>query len=94
MRVQRNHIADFLEQRPSLRPELPKLIANAYGNARLKAADETGLSLDVFAELCEWTVGEMLITDTLSSLQLARPVQPPLGPRISNPKPGPFRIPL
>ena len=60
MRVQRNHIAEFLEQSPSLRRELPKFIKNAYTNARLKAADETGLELDAFPEPCEWAVTDVL----------------------------------
>ena len=60
MRVPRNHIAECLEQSPSLRRELPELMAHSYDNARLKAADETGLELDVFPESCEWTVAEVL----------------------------------
>jgi len=59
-RVQRNHIADFLDESPSLRPELPALIANAYANARLKAADDTGLEIDRFPQSCEWTAAEVL----------------------------------
>ncbi len=60
MRVQRNHIAGCLQESPSLRRELPGLVATSYQNARLKAADETGLELDAFPELCEWTVAEVL----------------------------------
>jgi hypothetical protein len=60
MRVQRNHIAKFLKLSPSLRRELPEFIGDAYDNARLRAADETGLELEVFPESCEWTVAEVL----------------------------------
>jgi hypothetical protein len=60
MRSQRNDIAEYLEESPSLRRELPELITASYRNARLTAADETGLELDVFPESCEWTVAEVL----------------------------------
>ncbi len=60
MRVQRNHIAEYLKESPSLRRELPEFIATTYHNACLKAADETGLELDVFPESCEWRVPEVL----------------------------------
>jgi hypothetical protein len=60
MRSQRNDIADYLEESPSLRRELPELIGATYRNARLTAADETGLELDVFPESCEWTVAQVL----------------------------------
>ncbi len=33
MRIQRNHIAEFLKESPSLRRELPEQIAIAYGTA-------------------------------------------------------------
>jgi hypothetical protein len=60
MRVQRKHIDKFLRRSPSLRPELPALIHDAYDTARLKAADETGLDTEVFPESCEWTAAEVL----------------------------------
>jgi len=61
MKVQRKHIAKCLRRSPSLRPELPELIlADAYDIARLKAADETGLELEVFPESCQWTVEDVL----------------------------------
>jgi hypothetical protein len=60
MRVQRKHIGKFLRRSPSLQPELPELIQDAYDTARLKAADETGMETDVFPEACEWTVAEVL----------------------------------
>ena len=60
IRVQRKHAAQFLQESPSLRADLPKLLSNAYDNARIDAANETGLDIDVFPETCEWTVSEVL----------------------------------
>jgi hypothetical protein len=41
IRVQRKHIEEFLEESPSLGPDLPKLLAGAYDNARIDATNET-----------------------------------------------------
>jgi hypothetical protein len=43
-----------------LRPCLPALLAEAYGDARIEAAGETGLDLKTFPEVCEWTLYEVL----------------------------------
>ena len=58
--VQRKHVAKFLRESPSLHPELPELLSDAYDDARIKAADETGIDFDAFPETCEWTVAEVL----------------------------------
>jgi len=60
IRVQRKHAAEFLLGSPSLRHSLPKLLESAYDNARIDAADETGIDIDTFPETCEWTVEEVL----------------------------------
>lgn len=60
IRVQRNHTAQFLLESPSLRPDLPKLLSNAYDDARIDAANETGIDIDTFPEACEWTVEQVL----------------------------------
>jgi hypothetical protein len=60
IRVQRQHIAEFMEESPSLRRDLPKLLAGAYDNARIDAANETSLDIDAFPEVCEWTITEVL----------------------------------
>jgi hypothetical protein len=36
------------------------LVADAYDSARIEAEQETGLDLDTFPEICEWTVAEVL----------------------------------
>jgi hypothetical protein len=58
--VQRDDVEEYLNESPSLRPDLPRLLEKAYKRARIEAANETGLELDVFPELCEWTVTEVL----------------------------------
>jgi hypothetical protein len=58
--VQRKHLLKYLRQSPSLRRELPELLSDAYDNARIEAANETGLDIDTFPETCEWTVAEVI----------------------------------
>jgi hypothetical protein len=60
IRVQRKHLGKFLRRSRSLRPELPELLSDAYDNARIDAANETGIDVDAFPETCEWTVAEVL----------------------------------
>ena len=43
IRVQRNRLADHLDDNPSLKPLLPKALASAYRDASLEAVAETGL---------------------------------------------------
>ncbi|MGA2045992.1 MAG: DUF29 domain-containing protein [Roseiarcus sp.] len=43
VRVQRNRLADHLDDNPSLRPLLPAALAAAYRDAALEAVAETGL---------------------------------------------------
>ncbi len=60
IRVQRKHLAKFLSQSPSLRPELLELLGDAYDSARIDAANETGIEIDAFPETCEWALAEVL----------------------------------
>lgn len=60
IRVQRKHIEEFLNESPSLRQDLPKLLSGAYDNARIDTANETGIDIDMFPETCEWTIAETL----------------------------------
>jgi hypothetical protein len=50
----------FLFESPSRRPDLPQLLSSAYDNARIDAANETGIDIDTFPETCEWTVEQVL----------------------------------
>lgn len=54
----RQNVARRLQQ-PSLRRELPGFITEAYADARRLAADQTGLPLSTFPEICEWTEDEI-----------------------------------
>ncbi len=58
--VQRRQVAEFLEDSSSLQPEVQRFIEVAYERARITAAEETGLGLDLFPEVCEWTVAEVI----------------------------------
>jgi hypothetical protein len=62
IRVQRKHIEEFLEESPSLRQDLPKLLAGAYCHARIDTANETGMDIDAFPKACEWTLTQVLGT--------------------------------
>ena len=63
IRVQRKHIAQFLSESPSLRPDLPKLLSNAYDDARIDAANQTGIDSIHSLETCEWTVNQVTVGD-------------------------------
>ena len=60
IRVQRNRIADHLDDNPSLKPLLPQALASAYRDAALEAVAETGLARSTFPEACPWTVEQVL----------------------------------
>jgi hypothetical protein len=57
---QRDAIADYLDDNPSLKPLLPHALASAYRAARRDAVAETGLAASTFPETCPWTVEEVL----------------------------------
>ena len=58
--IQRRRVAKYLRESPSLRPCLPALLAEAYGDARIEAGGETDLDIRTFPEVCEWTLHEVL----------------------------------
>jgi Domain of unknown function DUF29 len=58
--VQRNRLADHLDDNPSLRPLLPQAMASAYRIARREAVAETGLPGETFPDVCPWTADEVL----------------------------------
>jgi hypothetical protein len=59
----RDDIATLIEDSPSLRREVPGLLARRYPAARRLARDETGLPLSTFPETCPWTVEQILDDD-------------------------------
>jgi hypothetical protein len=60
IRVQRNRLADHLEDNPSLKSMLPKAMASAYRDAVLEAVAETALAASVFPESCPWSWDEAM----------------------------------
>jgi len=60
IRVQRNRLADHLNDNPSLRPLLPQALTSAYRDAVLEAVAETGLAAATFPAACPWTVEQVL----------------------------------
>jgi uncharacterized Zn finger protein len=60
VRVQRNRLADHLDDNPSLKPLLPQALASAYRDAALEAVAETGLAGATFPDTCPWTVEQAL----------------------------------
>ena len=61
--VARQQIAKRLRRSPSLRPKLPKFLAEAYTDARRRAAMQTELPLATFPETCPWEVVQILDTE-------------------------------
>ncbi len=60
IRVQRNRLADHLDDNPSLKPLLPQALAFAYRDAALEAVAETGLAGATSPRMCPWTVEQVL----------------------------------
>ncbi|RIZ70730.1 MAG: DUF29 domain-containing protein [Methylococcales bacterium] len=55
IREQRAKSIRHLKENPSLKGQLAETFMYAYEDARLWAARETGLSLDIFPDACPWT---------------------------------------
>jgi hypothetical protein len=60
IRVQRNRLIDHLDDNPSLKPQMPQALANAYRDARLEASAETGLAVATFPVGCPWSDDQTL----------------------------------
>ena len=58
--VQRDDIADHLDDNPSLTPTLPEAAASAYRKAVFLAAGETGLPRSAFPAVCPWPVPRII----------------------------------
>jgi hypothetical protein len=56
----RDQIGQRIEESPSLRSYPALVVGKQYGIARLRAADETGLPLEVFPVVCPYSMAEML----------------------------------
>jgi len=62
---QRRRLARHLRQNPSLRSRLDEAIQDAYGDAVIVAARETGLEPDTFPAACPWPVAHLMDTGFL-----------------------------
>jgi hypothetical protein len=62
IKVQREDLADHLDETPSLRPSLenPEWQRRAWRNAITLASSETGLGLDDLPASCPWTPEQLL----------------------------------
>lgn len=63
IQTQRDEISALLEQSPSLRRQVPSILAERYKTPRRNAAHETGLSIGTFPEVCPWTTEQVLDED-------------------------------
>jgi hypothetical protein len=61
--TQRAEIGDLLEDAPSLRGLLCEGLGKVYGQACSQAARETGLALTTFAEVCPFSLDQILDQD-------------------------------
>jgi hypothetical protein len=60
LREQRRQVEKLLKESPSLRPQLPDLIHEAYPEALADALDETGLRAQTFPADCPFTIEQLL----------------------------------
>ena len=60
IKVQRREIARHLADNPSLAARLPEVLTDAYGDAVLLAARESGLAEAAFPASNPWTFGEIM----------------------------------
>ena len=60
---QRIKLLRVIKDNPGLKPQLPELINDAYSLARVNAAKETKLDIELFDSACPWTF-EQLIDDS------------------------------
>jgi hypothetical protein len=65
IRSQRAEIQELLDDSPSLRQEVPGIVAGRYDLARRNAAAETGLPLATFPEECRFSVDQVLAEEWL-----------------------------
>ena len=57
---QRLDLNDVIDDNPSLKPEIPKILDSAYCKARNTAAKETKITLSVFPDQCPWTLQQIM----------------------------------
>lgn len=60
IRVQRRDLTMHMKDNPSLKSVIPEAMENAYGNALIEAADETGFPESTFPSSCPWTFDQVM----------------------------------
>jgi Domain of unknown function DUF29 len=65
IREHRRRINKALQTSSSLQPYLLTVLAECYGEARLQAADETGLAVEGFPVVYEYPIDQVLTNDFL-----------------------------
>ncbi|MFB1487501.1 MULTISPECIES: DUF29 domain-containing protein [unclassified Thiocapsa] len=63
IKEQRRRLHRHLAQNPSLKAKLEQAVVDAYGDAILKAARETGLAEETFPPVCPFTIEQILNDD-------------------------------
>lgn len=58
--IQRQELQRVLAESPSLKEYPQRIVSEVYEAARLKAADETGLGLEIFPSQCPFSVEQTL----------------------------------
>ena len=61
----RRRICEALKDSPSLKPYFEEVFAECYSNAVEQASAETGLSVEIFPQLCPYTSAEVLDSNFL-----------------------------
>jgi Domain of unknown function DUF29 len=59
----RHDLAEWLNESPSLRPELPQFVTRAYARARREATYQTRLPETMFPETCPWSLEQLQDVD-------------------------------
>jgi hypothetical protein len=63
IKEQRRALRRHLRDNPSLKASLPEVVADAYGDAVLAAARESGLDETTFPESCPWSFAQLVDDD-------------------------------
>lgn len=67
IKIQRLDVEKLLLDNPSLKSYIKEAISSGYNKAVLKAAQETGLAIEVFPSVCPYTWEELTDTNFLPS---------------------------
>ncbi len=65
IKQQRRKIERLIRKNPSLQNTLDQTLADAYGDAILAAAKETGMAENIFPEQCPYSIQQIIYSDYL-----------------------------